>query len=267
VNTSDNELIRDILQMDKVKSKETLEKLICGIEVREILIQNIVYQDIKTDPRTGWNFLLQSGYLKASDPKPVNDELDYLLQLPKIEVRSLMKNMVMYWFGKKQSVRREMEDLIKFIQEENWPLFEDRLQGIFYSMISYYDTASVHPLEEKAERIKYENFYHGLFLGLLVQLQDKYIIESNREYGLGRPDLVILPRDKNKLAIIFEFKAVKTTEKETPEEAAQDALDQCDRKKYAAGLKGKGHEKFQVIGIGFKGKELKMLWEKPEESP
>jgi hypothetical protein len=127
-------------------------------------------------------------------------------------------------------------------------------------MISYYDAASVHTRKERAEKIKYENFYHGIFIGLLVQLQDKYNIESNREFGLGGPDLVLLPYDKNTTAVIFEFKAVKVSEKETPDEAAQDALHQCDRKKYATGLKAKGYEKFQVIGIGFKGKELKMVW-------
>lgn len=260
VNTSDNELIGEVLQMDKVKSKETLEKLIRGEEVREIIVENIVYRNITTEFRAGWNFLLQSGYLKASDPIPVNDELSYNLQIPNIEVRALMKNMVMHWFSKTQSVHEEMEDLVKYLQEENWPLFEDRLQEIFDAIISYYDTASVHPQKKKAERIKYENFYHGLFLGLLVQLQDKYTIESNREYGLGRPDLVVLPHNKNQTAVIFEFKAVKTTDNQIPEEAAQEALDQCDKKKYATGLKAKGYTKFQVIGIGFKGKELKMLW-------
>jgi hypothetical protein len=247
--------------MDKIKSKETLEKLIRGDEVREVIVQNVVYKNIKTESRAGWNFLLQCGYLKASNPKPANDELSYLLQLPNIEVRSLMKNMVMHWFSEAQSVRQEMEELVTFLQEENWPLFEDRLKDIFYATVSYYDTAPPRKArKEKIEDIKYENFYHGLFLGLLVQLQDSYNIESNREYGLGRPDLVLLPYDKNTTAIIFEFKAVKTTENETPEEAARDALDQCDRKKYIAGLKAKGHEKFQVFGIGFKGKELKMLW-------
>jgi hypothetical protein len=247
--------------MDKVKSKETLEKLIRGDEVREVLIQNIVYQNIKTDPRTGWNFLLQSGYLKASDPKPANDELSYLLQIPNIEVRALMKSMVMHWFGQAQSVRREMEELVTFLQEENWPLFEDRLKDIFYATVSYYDTAPARiARKEKIEGLKYENFYHGLFLGLLVQLQDRYTIESNREYGLGRPDLVVLPHDKNRTALVFEFKAVKTTESETPGEAARDALEQCDRKKYTAGLNSKGYEKIRVMGIGFKGKELEMVW-------
>lgn len=260
MNTSNNELIREILQMDKIKSKETLEKLIRGDEVREVLIQNIVYKNIKTESRAGWNFLLQSGYLKASNPIPVNDELTYLLQIPNIEIRSLMKNMVMYWFSKTQSVRREMEDLVRYLQEENWLLFEDRLRDIFYATVSYYDLVPVHPRKEKAERIKYENFYHGFFLGLLVQLQDKYNIESNREFGLGRPDLVALPNDKSRTVFIFEFKAVKTSDSQTPEEAANEALAQCDRNKYAAGLKTKGYEKFQVIGIGFKGKDLKVVW-------
>lgn len=261
VNTSDNELIRETLQMDKVKSKETLEKLIRGDEVREVIVQNVVYKNIKTESRAGWNFLLQSGYLKASDPILENEKLKYLLQIPNMEVHSLITDMVMYWFSEEQSVSDEMEDLVKFFKEENWPLFEDRLKDIFYAIVSYYDNAPPRKArKEKIESLKYENFYHGLFLGLLVQLQDKYNIESNREYGLGRPDLIVLPHDKNCTAVIFEFKAVKTSEKEAPEDAAKEALSQCDEKKYAAGLKAKGYEKYRIIGIGFKGKELKMLW-------
>lgn len=261
VNTSDNELIREVLQMDKIQSKETLEKLIRGDEVREVIVQNVVYKNIKTEFRAAWNFLLQSGYLKASDPVLENVELSYLLQIPNMEVLSLIKNMVMHWFGETQSVRQEMEDLVKFFKAENWPLFEDRLKDIFYATVSYYDTAPPRQVrKEKIEGLKYENFYHGLFLGLLVQLQDKYNIESNREYGLERPDLIVLPHDKTGTAILFEFKAVKASEKETPEDAAGEALTQCNEKKYAEGLKAGGYAKYRIIGIGFKGKELKMLW-------
>jgi hypothetical protein len=70
----------------------------------------------------------------------------------------------------------------------------------------------------------------------------------------------VLPHDKNRTAVIFEFKAVKTTENEPPGETARDALSQCDKKKYTAGLKSKGYEKIRVMGIGFKGKELEMMW-------
>lgn len=121
--------------MDKVKSKETLENLIRGDEVREVLVQNIVYQNIKTNPRTGLNFLLQSGYLKASDPVLKNGQLDYLLQLPNMEILSLITDMVMYWFSESSSVSEEMEDLVKYINEADWPLFEDRLKRLCYPVL------------------------------------------------------------------------------------------------------------------------------------
>ena len=57
------------------------------------------------------------------------------------------------------------------------------------------------------KKLKQENFYHGLMLGLMVHLTGEYQVESNREYGEGRPDMLILPLDKKGTAFVFAFKA------------------------------------------------------------
>ena len=57
-----------------------------------------------------------------------------------------------------------------------------------------------------------ERFYHGFVLGLLVELRDKYEVQSNRESGYGRYDVMIIPRDKNSQAVIIEFKVIDSQE-------------------------------------------------------
>jgi hypothetical protein len=115
-------------------------------------------------------------------------------------------------------------------------------------------------LGEARQEDRYENFHHGLFLGLFMMIDPSYVVESNKEYGLGRPDIVIIPRDKTKTAYIFEFKWESTRGSKSIDMLAEDAIKQIKEKKYEEGLKLiHGHEKVVCIGVGFKGKELKML--------
>jgi hypothetical protein len=64
----------------------------------------------------------------------------------------------------------------------------------------------VNSVREVEQEDRYENFHHGLFLGLFMMVGTDYIVDSNKEYGLGRPDIVIIPKDINKTVYVFEFK-------------------------------------------------------------
>ena len=97
-------------------------------------------------------------------------------------------------------------------------------------------------------------------LGIMVNISADYYIESNREYGLGRPDIVIMPKDKSRKAYILKFKNEYTTSKKTAEDAAKEALAQIETKRYEEGLKNTGVKEVVKIGLGFKGKELKIRW-------
>ncbi len=104
-----------------------------------------------------------------------------------------------------------------------------------------------------------ENFYHGLVLGLLVELRDSYEIKSNRESGLGRYDVMLRPKDKANDAIIIEFKSKRRSEKgKTLEELARMALKQIEDKKYEMELIEAGYEKEKIrkYAFVFEGKEL-----------
>ena len=143
--------------------------------------------------------------------------------------------------------------------------FKNDLASLLLTVSSYYDAASVNSqikkTAEKEETDRYENFYHGLMLGIMVNLVDEYYLASNQEFGLGRPDLVLIPRDKNKKAFILEFKNVLTSHKKTEVEAAQDALAQIKENQYEKGVKKTGVKQVIKIGLGLRGKEAAVEWE------
>ena len=121
--------------------------------------------------------------------------------------------------------------------------------GIF----SYFDTGN-RPSGEEPER-----FYHGFVLGLIVDLQGRYVITSNRESGFGRYDVMLEPTNpKEDDAIILEFKVYDPEDEATLKETVQSALAQIEEKQYAAQLVSRGilAERIRSYGFAFEGKKV-----------
>ena len=119
-----------------------------------------------------------------------------------------------------------------------------------------------------------ERFYHGFVLGLMVELEDRYVITSNRESGFGRYDVMLEPRslaaaaalqgkdaaphkDVPPDAIIIEFKVQAEEEKELSD-TVQEALRQIRERNYNAELTAKGipEAKIRNYGFAFCGKQV-----------
>jgi hypothetical protein len=111
------------------------------------------------------------------------------------------------------------------------------------------DTASHFDLGKKTE----EKFYHVFLLGLMFCLRDKYEIQSNRESGLGRCDIVLLPNDKTRQAILMELK--RTDDPSMLEAKAEEALKQIATKEYFSGFRRRA-PRCLAVGIAFSGKQL-----------
>ena len=103
-----------------------------------------------------------------------------------------------------------------------------------------------------------ENFYHAFVLGMLVGLKDTYYVNSNRESGFGRYDIMLEPRDKNGNSFIIEFKVADDFEDETIEEVLTSAKKQIEEKKYESNLRERGFTNITKMVFAFKGKECKM---------
>ncbi len=101
-------------------------------------------------------------------------------------------------------------------------------------------------------------FYHGLVLGLIVDMGGKYRITSNRESGFGRYDVVMEPLQEQLDAIIMEFKVQNSRKEASLEQTVENALRQIEKKNYDAELLARGipKEKIRHYGFAFCGKEI-----------
>ena len=103
-----------------------------------------------------------------------------------------------------------------------------------------------------------ENFYYAFVLGMLVGLKDSYYMNSNRESGIGRYDIMLEPKDKNENSFIMEFKVLEYTEENTIEETVANTKKQIEEKGYEQNLIERCFGNITKMFFAFKGKEVKL---------
>lgn len=246
VNTSQNSLINKILATGKDELKEEFELLISGKTIDKVIDEDIILDKVNQNPDVVWNLLLFSGYLTYNKKKVVKDDIVYSLKIPNREVARVFKKIIASWFGdsigpKKYSL------MLKNLINGDVESFEQILKEFLINSISCFDTAGKNP----------EKVYHALVLGMLVGLQDSYEIKSNRESGIGRYDVILIPKKINNLGIVIEFKVAKKTI--SLEKSAKEALRQIINKRYTQELIARKIKKHLLIGIAFKEKELALI--------
>ena len=132
--------------------------------------------------------------------------------------------------------------------KKNLKEFENKFRILVEQMFSYMDVG-VNTAE---------NFYHAFVLGMLVGLKDTYYVNSNRESGMGRYDIMLEPQDKNANSFIMEFKVYKEEKENTIEDTIANAKKQIEERKYEENLKEKGFTNITKMVFAFKGKEVKI---------
>ena len=259
-NTSDNELAKTVLQLHRESSRKAVEVLLRGQELRREVTINIAYPQLEDgDEDMVWGFLLHGGYLKASDMRQLDDGPEYKLEIPNREVRTIFKRIIRKWLNQDLQVNEAFLRFVQGIREMNAVFIEEGLSEVLYNLASFHDTSR----GVRKDRKLGENFYHGLILGLLAYFGGEYTVESNREYGKGRADIVLVrkgPTPQNaEEALVFEFKQGNTVDSTPLETLAKSALDQA-LEKYGAAVREKWRPKTMLIlGVGFRGKELVMM--------
>ena len=128
------------------------------------------------------------------------------------------------------------------------------MNDVALKTFSSFDTGK-HISEKKAP----ENFFHGFALGLMVDQTENYIINSNRESGYGRYDIMLEPVDKENIkypGIVIEFKVINAKKENSLEETVKNALNQIEEKNYDEELIKRGVKKENIrhYGFAFKGK-------------
>ena len=240
VDTSGNDLIKDVLKNITKNTIEALERLFNGEGLKQNISGTSDLSKLLSEEEL-WELMLFSGYLTVEEKI---DQDNYVLRLPNKEVRTLYrKTFFERYFGRGSKLLYLMEALTENRIDE----YEERLQEILLTSVSYNDTKKGN-----------EAFYHGLIMGMGLYLEGEYITKSNIESGLGRYDFVIEPKNKAKRAYIMEFKSTDNIEK--LEEISKEALEQIENKKYDVSLKQNGVKDITYMGIAFCGKEIKISY-------
>ena len=240
VDTSGNDLIKDVLKKITKNTIEALERLFNGEGLKQNISGTSDLSKLLSEDEL-WELMLFSGYLTVEEKI---DHKNYVLRLPNKEIKELFRDTFLEkYFGRGSKLLYLMEALTENRIDE----YEERLQEILLTSVSYNDTKKGN-----------EAFYHGLIMGMGLYLEGEYITKSNIESGLGRYDFVIEPKNKTKRAYIMEFKATDSVE--NLEEVSKEALEQIENKKYDVSLKQNGVKDITYMGIAFCGKQIKISY-------
>ena len=254
-NTSANSLVAKLVREGNRNIKSKFEKLLCGECIWSEIDEQIVYDQLNGNEQAVWSLLLASGYLKVLSYEKYKDipegtEPKYQLALTNLEVKLMFHRMIHDWFA---MARPDYNDFIKAMFAGDVDAMNEYMNRVALQTFSYFDTG------DRASGAEPERFYHGFVLGLLVDLQDRYYLKSNRESGFGRYDVMLEPKNPGKdNAVILEFKVRSTRKEKSLEETAQSAITQIRERKYSEELKMKGITVNQIkeYGFAFEGKTV-----------
>lgn len=208
-----------------------------------MLDEQIVFAELYDRPEAIWSFLLATGYVK-----PLSCDLSchtYTLSLTNYEIHLIFENLISAWFTKANNYGRQFREALLTNDVYYMNVF---LKKIVDDTFSFFDTGGHEP----------EKFYHGFVLGLIVDLKDNYKIRSNRESGLGRYDVIMLPKKPGYHGIVIEFKTFRPDKENSLQEACQHALAQIYEKYYINELLERdiNINDIFVYGFAFQGKDL-----------
>lgn len=254
-NTSSNSLVGKLIREGSRRIKERFEVLLHRKSIMTPIDEQIVYNQLDDNEEAIWSLLLASGYLKVlsherEDIVEDGKEAEYELALTNYEVERMFEKMVRGWFA---VVKGDYNDFEKSLLQGDLKAMNAYMNRVALSTFSYFDTGK-NPSGDEPER-----FYHGFVLGLMVDLQDRYVITSNRESGFGRYDVMLEPKNpKENDGIILEFKVHDPEDEENLKDTVKDALNQIEKKQYEASLTARGipQERIRKYGFAFQGKKV-----------
>ena len=256
-NTSANSLVGKLIREGDRRIKEKFEKLLCGEYIWTEIDEQIVYNQLNGSEEAIWSLLLASGYLKVLSYESYLDIGDrfaprYQLTLTNLEVKLMFQRMIHEWFV---PVQPDYNDFVSAMFLGDVDAMNEYMNRVALQTFSYFDTG------KRAFGAEPERFYHGFVLGLLVDLQERYYLRSNRESGFGRYDVMLEPKDPKDVAVILEFKVRNKRRETSLEETAEAALKQIQERKYDEELKQKGidDDKIREYGFAFEGKTVLII--------
>lgn len=246
-NTSDNEIIRQLMQQLDENIGEEMVSLLQGNTVQTSLNMEVIYPRMVDGADTIFSFLLVAGYLKiASDVVETESGTFAELTLPNKEIKRVYNTEILSWLRSTLTgnIVAELEKALFLGKAEK---IQAALQKYMIGCISNFDGSA-------------EGFYHGMMMGMVATMSSRYYIRSNRESGNGRFDLCLEPRENGLPGIIMEFKAAKDSDVDL-NKLAREALLQIEEKHYATELLERGVVNIAKYGLAFSGKNVSVCSE------
>ena len=236
-STCSNEIIGEIIEAATPEITKDLYKLLCGEKIAAYIDTGVIYPEVQNNPYSIYSFLLVAGYLKVANIYPQSDG-NFMCDV------AIPNKEITFVYEKEVLNRTNQNSLAISISQAIFSKDTQKLQALLEDFmvksISSIDGAN-------------EGFYHGMMLGLCAILGNRYKIRSNRESGLGRFDIQLMPLTKGMPGFIFEFKHTKDEHTDLSA-LADSALQQIEAKKYDTELRDNGVNSIISIGIAFRGK-------------
>lgn len=236
-STGSNDIIGEIIGTATPEINENLYKLFCGNTVTTYVDTSVIYPEVQNNPNSIYSFLLVAGYLKVAEIYPQNDG-NYMCDV------AIPNKEILYVYEKEVLNRTNQNNVSISIHQAIFSKDTSKLQ----SLLEDFMLKSISTMDGASEA-----FYHGMMLGLCAVLGSQFKVRSNRESGLGRFDIELLPMVKGISGFIFEFKHTKDINVDL-DSLANSALKQIEDMKYDTELNDFGVEDIVKIGIAFRQK-------------
>lgn len=236
-STGSNDIIGEIIGTATPEINENLYKLFCGNTVTTYVDTSVIYPEVQNNPNSIYSFLLVAGYLKVAEIYPQNDG-NYMCDV------AIPNKEILYVYEKEVLNRTNQNNVSISIHQAIFSKDTSKLQ----SLLEDFMLKSISTMDGASEA-----FYHGMMLGLCAVLGSQFKVRSNRESGLGRFDIELLPMVKGIPGFIFEFKHTKDINVDL-DSLANSALKQIEDMKHDTELNDFGVEDIVKIGIAFRQK-------------
>ena len=229
-NTSDNAIIRSFIDYAGSGIQKKMEKLMAGDTIDQKIEENLTYDYLHSSEENFWSILYLTGYLTRDKEEKESADGKITLKIPNKEIREIFETTVQDWFSDtaKLQDRKHLFDAVWNGDEQTLTQEISRLLRI---TISYHDYR--------------EDFYHAFLAGIFAGAG--YSVESNKEHGEGRSDLVIFNEHEGKVAV---FEAKYSKEVKNLEEDCEKAIQQIDHRMYAKEFED-SYDEVICYGISF----------------
>ena len=232
-NTSDNAIIRSFIDYAGSSITQKLETLLSGGYIVQQVDENLTYDYLHSSEENLWSILYLTGYLTSVRADELENPLPdrfTALTIPNEEIREIYETTVIRWFDE-SAPKWNRSALFDAVWSGNIRKLQDELNRLLRRTISYHDYK--------------EDFYHAFLAGIFAGAG--YMVESNKEYGDGRSDVVVKDQINGRVAV---FEAKYTRQLEKLECKCDEALKQIESQMYAKQLE-EDYDEVLCYGIAF----------------